>query len=250
MEKIEKKIKKVAIKIFSELFLFLILCSYISHASNVLLIVKNVNYLNSVHETPIKNLLEEMNHSITLADSLSNLNYSEYHLFVLAGRPNTEEKINIPEIPKNEIPIIAIDYYYPREWGWIAPSQNSIQTSQLQLILANKSHTISFNISEPINPHINKKYVMVTTKSATNLIPIVVTNSTFQYNISVAIADVNFTLLNGNITKSRIIFFGIPYPNEWTEESKKLFKNAVEWAINDYDKDGIRDDYDLCLNTP
>ena len=104
-----------------EIALVILFISCSVNAANVAMIVKDADSISTIHEREVKNVLVDMGHDITYIDKNSNVSYSDYDLIVVAGRPgNIGEKLDsfVADIPVNDHPTIAIDYYYPDDWGW------------------------------------------------------------------------------------------------------------------------------------
>lgn len=238
--------EKIACK-FLSLILFLLIFISTASAFNIALVVDNANRLSNIHEKPIYNILLEEGYNVTLVDANTEVNYSTIDAIVVAGRPCRETPLDefAASLPVNEIPTVAIDCEYPDDWGWSVEQLSIVSSYPQKVRILNLSHPIAFNISEEV--------VTVHTEGRKRLIRIgdanlnkIAEDWVCERNV-IAVAEPNFTLLNGNKTKSRIVFFGIAYPYYWTENATILFKNAVKWVINDYDNDGVRDDIDNCV---
>ncbi|MEM7826921.1 MAG: hypothetical protein QXQ40_01710 [Candidatus Aenigmatarchaeota archaeon] len=223
----------------------------IAQATNVALVVKNATNLNEEHEKPINKTLSLSGYNVTLIDSM--VNFSGFDVIVVAGRQCfSSDNLGsfVADIPVNDYPTIAIDCKYILDWGW-ATSASSIFSSQRQRVyIFNEAHPISQGYSGMLTIHtIAGKPLIAIDKYKTNLKPIATSSDSGDYRV-IAYAEPKTTLSNGNTTKARIVFFGVTYPLYWTDDAETLFLRAVEWAINDYDKDKVRDDIDLCPSTP
>ena len=119
----------------------LLLVGNIVFAGNVALVVKDATKLSTVHETRVKAALEEMGFTVNLIDKNSaNVDYSDYDLIVIAGRPgnvNINEHLDdfASQIPVNDYPTLVIGTYFLDDYGWVQPGSMSTATStQIQRI--------------------------------------------------------------------------------------------------------------------
>jgi len=237
----------------SKIFLIFISILFISQyvmAEQVALVVNNTSNLDDYHEDRINNILLGLNHTVTLVDKNSNVNYSQFDLIVVAGRPFGVTSLNnsTANIPVNDVPTIAIDYYYLDDWGWTSNSGNVQLTS---VYAYDTSNSIMNGFSGSVTVFVQAFGGKLITSSASSTNMHVVGALTSQgITGTILVAEPNTQLENGKITKNRIVFFGIAYPVYWNTNAVNMFKNSVEWTIGDTDKDGIKNAYDLCQGTP
>src|SRR3989344_2356941 len=212
----------------SKLFLIFISILFISQytiAAKVALVVNNSNSLDDYHEDRIKDILLGLNHTITLVDKNSNAS-----------------------IPVNDVPTIAIDYYYVDDWDWTSNPGN-VQLTTVYAYDTSNSIMNGFSGSVTVFVQAFVGRLITTSSSSTNMH--VVGSLTSQGTTgAILVAEPNTLLENGKITKNRIVFFGIAYPVYWNSNAVNMFKNSVEWTIGDSDNDGIKNAYDFCQGTP
>jgi len=249
-------------KLFISLALAFFLSFTIVHgvsAANVALVVKNINNLDSNHEKPVLNLLNQTGHNITLVDKTVNVDYKNFDLIVIAGRPasGAGEPLDsfVAGIPVNDVPTIAIDQTYPVAWGWTKPiGLGLLSSSQVQHVIVQKNHPIAtgFNSGDKIFVHIIFGTQLVDMFRWQNNFTTV---ASADYNNDLGV--INFAgprtpLLNGKSISdnSAVVFFGIVYPVFWTDDAKQLFINSVNWLTNDSDGDGIKNYMDNCATIP
>ncbi|MEM7825167.1 MAG: CARDB domain-containing protein [Candidatus Aenigmatarchaeota archaeon] len=246
--------------IFCMLSIFIVLALASSvHASKVAMVVKDKASLNEEHEKRIKDILTDMGHEITLVDKNVNVNYENFDLIVVAGRPlfSSSKLLDsfVANIPVNDVPTIGIDFVYLDDWGWIRSNgASSLTRSDRQNVIIQVDHPLvkGFNVGD-------KKYVHLI--PGTNTVDIIKNRTKLNF---VATADTdgdlgllayalpNTQLYNNKVVSSdsAIVFFGITYPLYWTSEAVSLFKNSVNWLTNDTDQDGIKDFLDNCYSIP
>jgi hypothetical protein len=232
--------------------LFLVTSVYAS--DKVGLVVKNVDSLSYIHEDPVFDILTDMGFDIDLIDKDSIVDYSEYDIIVIAGRPGnvySYEHLDefVADIPVNDYPTVAIDSAYPDDWDWVSPSGTSTVTSnniqRVKIVDNSTTITSDFSINEIVQVHIVEKKTIVDFKDGYhNLHNIAgLTSST---GTVIGVAEAGTELNNGKITKARVVFFGITNPLYWTNEAEDMFKNSLSWVLADLDNDGIYDYKDNC----
>ena len=170
-------------------------------AAEVAMIVEDINSLSVVHEIPVKNILIDLGHSVTLVDENVIVDYSQYKLIVVAGRPCHEISLKnfVANIPVNDIPTIAIDYYYPVDWGWV-DSTISITSTQIHTVdIYNTSHPIVSGLNGTLSIHTISRLEISGVNSETNF-NIVAIRPFFNRPIIVA-GETGTILLDGQTTK-------------------------------------------------
>ena len=229
--------------------LFLVfLIPYSVHAEKIAMIVKDASNLSIYHETSLKDILENMGHDITLVDNSTSITYSDYDLIVVAGRPKQETALDsfVKDIPVNDHPTVAIDYYYPDDWGW-STHMRGIDANSVSI--SNTSHPIvsGYTGTKTVyDPYFSNGKLIFTQSYETNLDQVAYYGTVYSSVISVA--ETNTTLSNGNVTNSRIVLFGVSFPKYWNSVAEDLFKNSVDWVLAgeslnskelDVDDDGV-----------
>ena len=236
------------------IFLTLFLLSSVQ-ATNVALIVKDVNNLSPIHERPVKEALIDLGFNVTLVDKNSNITYSNYDLIVIAGRPSnvySYEHLDsfVADLPVNDYSTIAIDSAYPDDWGWISSGGiSTLSTTGMQKIEITDNTspiTSDYNIDDLVQVHIIEGKTIIDLVGGKHKLTSLASVTGNHDNAVIAVAEANTELYDNKITKSRIVFFGITNPLYWSYEAKTLFKKSISWVLSDTDKDGILDYEDNC----
>jgi hypothetical protein len=241
-------------EIFAVSILFLILFSCNVRAVNVVMVVKNSTSLSYEHEQRIKDILTYMGNNVTLVDKNTQVNYTNYALIVVAGRPSTEPSYNqldsfVANIPVNSVPTIAIDSIYIGSWGWANGVSTIFSNQPQQVYISNSTHPITSNYSGYVQVQMAPdKVTLGLSKTGTNF-KFLASNNEYGMLGIIAVREPGTILSNGNVTKTAAVFFGVPSSLYWTQQTENMFKNTVNW-IYDTDKDGVYDVNDLCPNTP
>ena len=243
------------------LLVFFILSLTLSsvQAIKVALIVKNSTSLSNQYEKKINNTLTTMGFDVTTIDKDSTVDYSQFDLIVVAGRPGNIYSYQhldsfVADLPVNDIPTVAIDSSYPDDWGWIMPGTMSTLSStdiqKVKIVNDSTSITDGYNLDQIIEVHIvGGRSIIDITDGKHKLTPIasIVSN---ENNAVIAVAESGTELYNNQTNKCRIVFFGITNPIYWSDDAISLFKNSINWVLSDKDGDGIIDCRDNCPSTP
>jgi uncharacterized membrane protein len=231
----------------------LLLLSASAGAVDVAMVVKDAGSLDTTHEQKVYDVLSGMGFNITLVDKDVSVNYYDFSLIVVAGRPSDVYSYQhlddfVAGIPVNDVPTVAIDYKFPDDWGWVKDGASSIfRTGQQKVYVVTNTHPITENYTlgehyvhtvsgEPITG-------LGTTKS--NLTALAYDTSVGNNKV-IAYAEPGTALANGDVTQVNIVFFGVTYPIYWTAEAEDMFKASVEWVIGDDDGDGVLNPDDNC----
>ena len=210
-------------------------------ASDIALIVKNSTELDYIHEYRINRILKNIGFNVILIDksNADNVNYDNYAAIVIAGRPsnvNVYDHLDnfVASLPVNTHPTVVIDSAYPDDFGWIAPGAiGTLFSNQPIYITVTNTDSIfaGYNIGDSFRAHIINNQPVLNldiTRSALN-------STACPGNINqrsvISVAEPGTVLLNGNVTTSRIVFFGITEPLYWTDEVEGLFENSVNWVL-------------------
>ncbi|MEM5777687.1 MAG: CARDB domain-containing protein [Candidatus Aenigmatarchaeota archaeon] len=223
------------------LIILIILLLPLVQAADIALIVKNSTNLDYVHEYRINRVLRDMGHTITLIDSSNYQNYdfNSFSAIVIAGRPSNVYSSDhldefVANLPVNTKPTIVIDSAYPDDFGWIHPGAigTVFSNNPIYLNVVDNSTMLSgFPINAKIRPHIINKPVLNVDLSRSALNAAASLSSSNMYSV-IAFAEPGKVLLNDNVTKARIVFFGVTEPIYWTDETELIFKNSVNWILN------------------
>jgi hypothetical protein len=221
--------------------------------------VKDAHSLSDVYERRVDLVLKEMGFDLTLVDKDVSVNYDNFDLVVIAGRPLVSERYQldsfVADIPVNDVPTIGIDYSYVDDWGWAkAPGISSYVSSKRQNVHITKEHPLTwgFFLDESVYVHLVQGYNIIDLVDEYTNLQSVASASTSERHGTIRYGLPNTILHDGKqiSSDSAVVFFGITYPVYWTNEAEQLFKNAVNWLTKDTDKDGLKDYMDNCYNVP
>jgi len=224
-------------------------------ANDVALVVKNSESLNYNHEYKINHILEEMGFDVTLIDKNSGtVDYSQFSLIVIAGRPSNVYSYElldsfVSDIPVNDYPSIVIDSTYPDDFGWIEPGAvSTIFSNNPKYIKVDDLHPIlaGYDIGDKILTHIvGGQTVLDLETSRSSLVPVASFDNSYGTSV-ISVAEPGQELFNGKVAQARVVFFGITNSLYWTYGSENLFENTVWWVLADGDDDGVLDHADNC----
>ncbi len=258
----KKERPKRSLKIFYSLFavvLFSALFSCSVRAADVAMVVKDKNFLSEEFETRIYSVLQSMGQSITLVDGASSVNYHDFDLIVIAGRPLVSRELDldsfVSNIPVNEVPTLATDYSHVPGWGWVDQRDIYMLTSSQAhsiFIKENSLLTAGYSVGQKVYVHSMNGPELTDIKQRStplNLAAVSIVNDDLGI---IAYGRPGTQLRDGKRVSddSAVVFYGISYPNFWTEDAVNLFKNAVEWLTGDTDGDGVKDFKDNCPTIP
>ena len=236
-----KKLKTKHLMAAMGLFSFLFLFASSAFAANVAMVVKDASALSADHEQKIYDILNDLGHNVTLVDKNVNVDYFDYDLIVIAGRPygSSSEGLDsfVSDIPVNEIPTIGIDYLFLDDWGWVQGNgRSSYGTSQILRMYIKTAHPLTqgFAVDQIVDARTVKGYKAVDmVKSGTNFKFVASLDSSGNLGI-VAYAGPNTLLSNGERISptSAAVFIGVNYPTYWSQATEQIFENSVSWLLN------------------
>jgi hypothetical protein len=239
----KKKIFKIKIKKKHLTLLSLIAFSFLlvssAQAAKVAMIVKSSASLSDIHEKKVYTTLENMNYAITLVDKYTSINYNNYDLIVVAGRPTSADRLDdfVANLPVNDIPTIAIDYYYVDKWGWVEPQgKSTLYSNQPQSVYIKEENPLTdgYSLNQKVYVHtIQGKTTFDLVKGYTNLTFVATANKQgTQGTIAYGLPNTGLTNNRSVSNHSAVIFFGVTYTYYWTDDTVQLFKNSVDWLLN------------------
>jgi hypothetical protein len=233
--------KKIIISAAICFFLFLTLASSIE-AKSVAMIVKDSTSLSSLYEKKIKNILTDMGLNVTLVDKNTAVNYNDFDLIVVAGRPSTASSSDmldsfVKDIPVNDVPTLAIDSQFVGDWGWVDVSGlSSLSSNQPQKVLIKATHPLTqgFSLDQLVQVHVTSGYNTIDLEKDYTKLKIVASVDYAGKYGSILYGNPNTALYNQKSVSghSAVVFFGTTYPYYWTDEAADLFKNSVNWLLN------------------
>ncbi len=210
-------------------------------AVKVAYVVKDVRYPNN----DVLTLMTGLGYNVDLIDDadIDEVNLSDYDILFVGN-----ERFAYPErIPVNQYNSVVMNSYHVDTWGF-ANSASSIASNTPLELIARPNNTIS-PLSGPFTAYTSccygnhiaipayylsryEKSVYIYTAVTTPIQPI-------TYTDSVVGLIANGTVLKNNIiSSSRTCYFGITESSYWTEESRELFKECLNYSIYGTDSDG------------
>ena len=231
--------KKYIVLAFAILFAFSF--AHPAQAAKVVMIVKNATSLSHEHERTVYDILVSMGHDVTLVDKNVEVNYTQFNIIVVAGRPFVSSKQMldsfVANLPVNEIPTLGIESSYLVDWGWVKPGGiSSYVSSQRQSVFITSNHPITKGFTQG-------QKVYVHSVQGKNTIDLVNTYSNLTFVASIdtngKLGSIGYALPNTQLyggkkvsNSSVLVYFGITYPLYWTDEAITLFKNSINWLLN------------------
>jgi len=217
---------------------------------------KDIAYISkdSGHvDASIVSLLDQKNYSydIIYPTALSSTNFSNYKI-ILVGEGIYSNYTQIPVNVKNSV---ILNTYYLDEWGWSGSGVSTLSSNvPPKSYVYDNTSAMTKGVSGYFNPYTSTNDVI---SYDLKYIP----NSQYAPGLSTVVAD-DVSLLkllgiyvpsngavvaminngsilkNNQISKARGVFLGFPQTQLWTDSTKKIFYNSLNWAIAGEDKDG------------
>ena len=207
--------------------LFFCLVSYTVFATDIAYIIGDAN-------SPDPNIIDALDgYSYHVIDgSYDQVDYSQY-LILIVG----DDYISKPEaIPVKNMRSLVLNKYYVDDWGLAQyASPHSIGNNYLKgEILANHSITEGYSgLVTLYNAYgIRSYYLPLLPDRAKGIVKLVVTNNADELPI-IGIMNPGGLLYGGGTAKDRIVFYGLPNSNYWTNDAKILLNNGISWLISD-----------------
>lgn len=198
-------------------------------------------------------LLDELknngySYEILFEAGISKTNFDDYFL-IMVGNQNLNNPETIPVDRYKSLIINSYDYYKSSagpQLGW--SGSVSTVSSPTSLTIADSANPIAAGVPRVFRAY-NSAIGSVKTSVLKGQKPVGLETAVYSGIISNAVvASVypGMNYLNGKIAKERAVFFGITRAQYWTLDSKRLFKNSLNWLIQgaDLDGDGFLSDVD------
>ncbi len=216
-------------------------------------IKKDVAYIVKTPAGADNILLTELHNNsysfdIIYESQIQETNFNLYPI-IIVGNQRLDNPKAIPVHEHKSLIINQYNYYRQGSNPQLGWSRQFSSTSSPNLIKTNNAHPITSNL-----PNTFRAY---TTRNDPNLKTFILkgekprgmnilVSSGLQSNAVIATIEPGVTYLNGNQAKERAVFFGITKPGYWTQETKQLFKNSLDWLVqgSDIDGDGYFSDED------
>jgi hypothetical protein len=218
--------KNISLILAIGLFLVLPLAS----AVDIGYIVRDVNHVDNSLVSAIN---ETYSYNIIYEKDIKNSNLSEYKMILIGDGLFS----NASAIPVNNYNSLILNSLYYSQWGW-SSSVGQTTASFLQLrnnkinvsVTENLKDTFFVYNSRAISAYYlnGKRPVLTKISYGENIDPT---------NVYVAYVDKGTKMLNGNTTNGRSLFFGLTNTDSWTEDTKQLFMNSLNWTMKGQDRD-------------
>ena len=217
-------------------------------AYEVAMVVQDSKSLSYNHEKPLEEILNDHGFKVTSIDSNSEVSYENFDIILVAGRPAHHIPLDdfVKEIPVEEIPTVAIDFYYPDDWGWAQRLTSAKGTSPNKMEIGDNIHPIVEGFEREVTLQSVSRIPLIALEDGNTNLTTLGRTPLFGHSI-IAVGEPGDKILEGKTLESRVVFFGISYPIHWTQESEEMFLRSVEWVIEDYDNDGVPNELDNCI---
>ncbi len=199
-------------------------------------------------------LLDELkadgySYEVIYEPKVKDTDFSNYYILIV-GDQRLNDPAAIPVDKYKSIIINSYDYFksgLDSQLGWSglasstsSPSSLNVKDSIDPLVAGIPKMFSAYNVKD-----INVKTSILKGAKPTG-INIVVYAGSLSSDGVVASVTSGTKYLNGKVAQERSIFFGITKAQFWTSETKRLFKNSLNWLISgaDLDGDGFLSDQD------
>ena len=198
-------------------------------------------------------LLDELknngySYEILFEADVSKTNFDDYFL-IMVGNQNLNNPEAIPVDKYKSLIINSFNYYKSNagpQLGW-SGSVSSV-SSPTSLTIADSANPIVAGVPRVFRAYTGAissvKTAVLKGEKPTGLESVVYSGIISNAVVASILPGTNY--LNGKLAKERAVFFGITRAQYWTLDSKRLFKNSLNWLIQgaDLDGDGFLSDVD------
>ncbi len=212
-------------------------------AEDVAYVIKS----NSFSDQNIISVLNELGYSydVIVENQIPSTDFSEYRLVLVGdttfGSAYVEELKDV--LTEHNSVIVNSKYYYQsgsdKRWGW---SKDLGQITRSILDLNNNKNNISITdgLPESFTAYDERAIsaYKLSGQKPTGIKIVTFLGNLVNGDYVVAYVEKNTTMLNGRVTSGRSLFFGLTESQYWTEDTRDLFRNSVDWAIKGQDRDG------------
>jgi len=213
-------------KNFAFLIITLVLVSYVS-AADIAYLVKNPAKLN----TNFIDSINELGYSYdVISDSaIPTTNFANYKMILVGDEPFT----NYASIPVGTKKTLTLNTYYLDDFK-ISRSVGSTTSDSYGYGNIALNNSITEGITNPIQFYIQKKIPLYypTFPRAGGFVSLVYRSGSTTDSI-VGYIEKGGALYGGGTADERLVFIGASEANSWSEPSKQLFKNSINWILRD-----------------
>ncbi len=220
-------------KIGGFLFLFVLLNLFIvSASSDIAYVLKNPNN----PDNKFLDAFEELNLTVDLINikNVNSINLSKYKLVFVGNQRFTN-----PELikPQNQNTLIA-NSFHVNEFGLTSNGISQLASSApLQVQKENQLVQVYDRCCFNSGSNIAIPYYFLLYLNKNQHIKTVASTPLNEDDAVIAFINKSKTLSNNELTKGRVVFFGVTETRYWTHDAKNLFKLAVRLALGPEDKD-------------
>jgi hypothetical protein len=206
-----------------------LLCIGVVSAGSVAYVVKD----SSTAQQKYISLLEDIGHDvdiITDAD-LRNADFSGYDLIVV----NDDYFTNPSSIPVNEYPSLVLNTYHLETFGWAIYAGELASSGILTAHINYPPMFITKDIPTIFNVYAKSRlsYSYIPRISKAQGLKVQAGLISDNNDALIATVEPGAKLLHNKYSNAKGVFFGFDYPQYWTQNYEKLFRNSVEWLIYD-----------------
>jgi len=227
-------------KFLSSFFIVTLLLISFTLAENIGYIVEDSSSLNNDFIA----IINEQGYSYDVIDDseIQRTNFSLYDM-ILIGDESLDNYRSIPVSEVNSLIVNSKSSHLDGGWG-IADYSNLLSSSNHQERGSMIVHeVITQGLESPVRLYNDEgARLSVLPSNLRNIAPgfnRVVISESFSGRSIVGVINPGERLYNNKISSSKIIYFGIVETQYWTDESKQLFRNSLNWLIGvDEDEDG------------
>jgi hypothetical protein len=237
-------------------FLLTIAITFLVFGSIGGVLAKDIAYIarDSSHvDSSITTLLDQgaYTYDIIYQTTLASTNFSKYSI-ILVGEGIFSNPSLIPVNTKNAV---ILNTNYMDEWLWTGkgvstkagnyPPEVSAYDSGSSILDGIGERFITYNTDNSLMSY-QIKYIPKSL-DAPGLNTVVADDLTLLNLIGinvpkngavVATMEKGSMLRNNQVANARGVFLGFPHTNLWTQDTKTVFYNSIEWAMNGEDRDG------------
>jgi len=205
-----------------------------------------------VKTSPDNFLTNELNvlgltYDVILETNVLSTDFSEYEM-ILVGDDKFDNPNDIPASQYKSLIINSYHYYtkgilFPDpQFGW--SDKKGTQSSPSSIKINDFNISITSDISETFraytisDPNVQTDYLRSKKATGIRLLAQASGSSHTTADSVLAIVYPGVEFLNGNIAQERSLFFGITEVEFWTQDTKQLFENSIEWVLIGEDNDG------------
>ena len=193
----------------------------ISASADIAYVVRDSTNPDSVIISAIQN--SGYSYSIIDDSAISSTNLLNYGM-ILIGDESFSSYINI--LPINTRPSLVINQRYNDGWSALVGTTSSTQTIQVRNLALTSALTTGldqyFNIYN-VGSNVPVHYLYGKSSSVTSII---------------SIKDDQTKVIVGTKENPKRVWFGITETVYWSDNTKKLFENSINWVIGNEDMDG------------